>query len=434
MGWDDLPPDASSSWDSLPPEAPVRQPSVLQNAGEELKGMARTSLPMLGALTPTNPFTIAKSAYQGVTGTPMGETDLGRDIRNIPKLPGQIARQYSDEISHPTKHPVGAALDVLSVGAMAKPFLKPAGNFGARLGEWATNIPAKDFKTLADNPASMRPGVMERAGDNFERAQTNAGISSELTPEAVDRIRQPGQFGFDTYKRLKTEGSISPQDALHGRQSIDAAYPIPNKKNGAYIRMLDQIRDEFQNVIANTTPELKEASKDYAIAKSAQKFKSIFPQTNSGKPAYFRSGAILAGVAAGHPSALLGIPAVAGTITSGAGTLGKVANRIWGNRTARASMIGAGVSPLLRPNRREETGVIGHPENPPKRFDANPNGNNQPKGIPQVVQHTPPKKLLKTRQEKILTDDEAKNILKRAKGDRSKARQLAAADGWTIPQ
>jgi hypothetical protein len=44
------------------------------------------------------------------------------------------------------------------------------------------------------------------------------------------------------------------------------------------------------------------------------------------------------------------------------------------------------------------------------------------------------KRLLKPRTEKVLTDVEAKNYLKKARGDRSKARQLAVADGWTIPE
>ncbi len=41
-----------------------QSPSVFQNGLSELKGMAKGALPMLGALTPSNPLTMAKSAYQ----------------------------------------------------------------------------------------------------------------------------------------------------------------------------------------------------------------------------------------------------------------------------------------------------------------------------------------------------------------------------------
>jgi hypothetical protein len=247
---------------------------------------------------------------------------LGRKpmLQNFP----QAALETGKDISSG----VGAEMIGQGIGKATKPILGAIGKAGTTMGEWATGIPARDFQSVAKNPGSILPGTMAKAGTQFETAMQNAGISSELTPEAIDRIRKPGEFAFDTFNKLKTTGSITPQEALHARQSIDAIYPIPNKKNGAYIRTLDQIRQTMQDVIANTSPEIKQASTDYSIAKSGSKFQNILPQTNSGKPSYFRSGAILAGIAAGHPMALLGSPVVAGAVTAGAGLINKGAETV----------------------------------------------------------------------------------------------------------
>jgi hypothetical protein len=112
-----------------------------------------------------------------------------------------------------------------------------------------------------------------------------------------------------------------------------------------------------------------------------------------------------------------------------------------------SSLLGSresGGDPVLKPGYKFK-GLFNQPEQPANaRPNSGQNHMSQPRNNGQQnngqnystsnFKHTTPKTLLKARQEKILTDDEAKNYLKKARGNRSKARQMAIADGWTIPQ
>lgn len=341
---------------------------------------------------------------------------LGRKpfLKNVPEAVSETGRNAM------------AGMAAESTGLVASkaipPILGAAGNLRNKLGEWATAIPEKNFKSVARNPMSMRPGLMEKAGDNFESSMANAGISKEITPEFIDRMRNPGQYAFDTFKKLKTTGSITPQEALHARQSLDAIYPVPNNKNGSYIKMLDDIRDELQAAISKASPELQAASKDYAIAKSAQRFKSIFPQTNSGKPAYFRSGAIIAGLAAGRPEAMFGVPAVAGTVTAATGAAGSVAKKILSTPAARrtaASILGR---KLFESEPVSKTGVVDDSNAPPQELNGQGNTANQQDGV---------KDFSKEGLDHILTQSKAREYLKAANGNKDLARQMARKDGYS---
>ena len=353
----------------------------------------------------------------------------------------------------------GAQMEGIGLGAskVIPPILKAAGRVRNVGGEWATGIPSKDFQSLANNPMSMKPGTLAKAGEKFGRAEANAGISSELTPEAVDRIRSPGKYAFDTFNKLKTEGAITAQEALHGRQSIDAVYPVPNKKNGSYIRTLDQIRDAFQEVIANTTPELKEASKDYAIAKAGSRFQSILPQNKSGTPSFIRGGTMIAGIMSGNPGAAVMSPAVAGTATAATGAAGGAVKRILRDGPGRRMLFG-GASSLLRPKPESESRVVNPANSVPQALNANANGGNQQNGVKNGssdFNQASPKKLLGQRVAKgdILTDSgqksrnsapsifakrtkpltkaDVRRFLDMANGDRDLAKRIAKKEGFS---
>lgn len=377
-----------------------------------------------GAGAPTGvgaPFTTTAGSIGGYAIGKSAADLLDRQLGRKAPISGfpEAIRETGENLYEGAK--VEATGKVLS--AAVPPILKGLGNVGGKLGEWATAIPEKDFGTVAKHPTSIFPGTLAKAGEQFDDAMRGAGISKELTPEVVDRMRNPGQYAFDTFNKLKTSGSITPQEALHGRQSLDAIYPVPNKKNGSYIRMLDQIRDSFQDVISGASPALQKASKNYAIAKSGEKFQSLFPRTNSGKPAYFRSGAILAGLMAGRPEAMFGIPAVAGVTAATVGGTGSVASSIFKNPATRRLLS----SPINKAtnNLFPDRGVI----NPSNNVDQNPNAENNATPQNQVVdggmkQKSPPK---------YLDEKTAREYLKRAGGDKKKARELAIKDGWEIP-
>jgi hypothetical protein len=379
-----------------------------------LEGGGAVAGGMIGS--PMGPLGAAGGGVLGFAAGKAGADFLDRGLGRKPLLTN--LPEAAREVGNNLVSGVAAEATGQAAGKLIPPLLRGFGNVGAKLGEWSTAIPEKDFYTVAKNPVSILPGTLGKAGQKFESAMSNAGISSEMTPEAIERLRNPGKYAFDTFSKLKTQGSITPQEALHGRQSLDAVYPVPNKKNGSYIRMLDEMRDTFQSVIANSSPELKAASKDYAIAKSGSKFQSLFPRTNSGKPAYFRTGAILTGLATGHPGAMFGIPAVSGVTAAGAGMTGSVARSVLRNPAAKRllfSRTGEAASKFL-PGRE----VV----NPGNQMQQTPDGENDSSPENQIVQRS----LQHSKsipQEIRLTKEKAREFLDEANGDKELARKLA---------
>jgi hypothetical protein len=72
--------------------------------------------------------------------------------------------------------------------------------------------------------------------------------------------------------------------------------------------------------------------------------------------------------------------------------------------------------------------------NSPKYTKENNNQNGYGRNLQGKNNQATPRKLLKSKPEKILTPEKAKEYLKQAKGDRNLARRLAKADDWTIPE
>lgn len=75
--------------------------------------------------------------------------------------------------------------------AINNPLTRGIGKVGSMLGEWAGNVPAKDYKVIFKNPEGVLPGSLERASTNFETASKNAGIPSEMSPDQLDSILGP---------------------------------------------------------------------------------------------------------------------------------------------------------------------------------------------------------------------------------------------------
>lgn len=315
-------------------------------------------------------------------------------------------------------------------GKAIPPLLKGAGKLGAQLGEWATAIPEKDFRSVAENPSSILPGRLEKAGQKFGEAAKNVGISDEITPETVDRMRSPGQYAFDTFNKLKTSGKITPQEALQARQSLDAVYPVPNQKNASYIRMLDQIRSSFQDVITNASPELQSASKDYAVAKSGSKFQSLFPQTKSGKPAYFRTGALLAGLASDEPGAMFGFPVPAGITTAAVGGAGSVAKKLFSDSTATRGIVGSAAGKLFSSQPMHQAGVVNSSNQMQQPFqgqqNAAPENQVTENGANEGFDHNGIVTPTKT-----LTGEIARKFLSLANNSKELARELAKKAGYS---
>lgn len=353
------------------------------------------------------------------------DRSLGRmaPIKNI----GSAAKEVGASLKE------GAEAEALGLGfKVAAPlFMKGVGKTGAQIGEWATGIPAKDFGTVARTPSSMLPGTMGRAKKLFAKAASEAGVSDEITPELLKRIKPSSagasNYAFDAYEQILEGKQLLPKDALAARQALDAIYPLPNAKNASYIRILDKMRNTFQDVISSASPELQKASKEYAIAKGAQKFKHLFPQTTTGKPSYFRSAAVLAGLAAGKPWAAFGSPIVAGATTAGVGATRNAVNAILKNPTALRGIVAS----FLSSKPQSELGVINPSDNIPatnqQAYEKQKQGESINNQISKHQTSLPQKSILKKRQ---LDKKIAARYLDEAGGDMGKALKLAERDGY----
>lgn len=385
-----------------------------------LEGGAAVAGGILGA--PLGPVGAAGGGALGFAAGKAGADLLDRGLGRKPLLRnvGEAAQETGNDLYRGAQAKATGQV----VGRVVPSIFRKVGKLVSQAGEWVNGVPARDYETLANNPSAILPGKLKTAGDRFESAMGSAGISNELTPEAVDRMRSPGQYAFDTFNKLKIEGAITPQEALHARQSIDAAYPIPNPKNGSYIRMLDQMRSAFQDVIGNASPELKAASKDYAIAKAGESFQNIFPQTRSGKPSFFRSGLILGGLKAGQPTALLGTPLGAGVATATAGPVGVAGQRLFSNPNSARGITSSIFGKFLPTNPVSKAGKIGRANQVQNDLNGNPEDNNNKESVDESVNHNSPKP--------VITEKKAREYLKKAKGDKHQARAMALNDGWML--
>jgi hypothetical protein len=159
------------------------QPSVGQNAWSDIKGQASnmwdTGKKMMGALTPTNPVTLAQSAMQASRGTPLMQTDVGKSIANVPKIPGQLLNRASEIVNDPVgafkRHPVNTALDVASVAA---PIL---GKVAPALG-------------LAEDPPL---NFLSKTAQDTGVDALGYGKGALKTPQNIARARQTAQTMYD---------------------------------------------------------------------------------------------------------------------------------------------------------------------------------------------------------------------------------------------
>lgn len=134
--------------------------SIGQNALREVSDMTKASLPMLGSSTGTNPYTIGKSIFQASRGTPFMQTDVGRSIENIPRIPGQIYDRAKELILHPVRsfhrEPIRTTMDVASVVGGASELTPAVSKVSSpifrKTMSWMGDIPEESVKYRMENP------------------------------------------------------------------------------------------------------------------------------------------------------------------------------------------------------------------------------------------------------------------------------------------
>lgn len=306
--------------------------------------------------------TISPKKFQGTPSfvaqvlSPLSELAAGGDALVKGKGLQGIGEAMSNEYARPKDQAgdiasqIGASLlqpelmnaPIESVIQGAKTLGPPLGKAIAGLSSVGTAVKPKNYATVFNNPEAMLPGQMNKAKATYAAEATKLGIPQELNAEQLDRIKEPGKFAFEVGKRILAGEAVSPKEAQMAKISLNSVYPIPNKNNASYIRMLDQLKGKFESIVDSASTGMNTASKNYAIGKAGEAFKSLLPRTNSGQPGFVRGAAMGVNLFGGKPElSALGVPALAGYSTAAAGFLAKQLAKVANNDPAKKAILTA---------------------------------------------------------------------------------------------
>lgn len=324
--------------------------------------------------------------------------DEMRGIQNPENQPKPLFQQAKDAT---TDFGTGVAIDaggkaINAAAETAAPYVKPlfrgVANKMAKAGSFLSGAKPQDLMQAYDQGLAKTYGApsMEKAGSIFEDAAQKAGVNTKPTLEATldPQLTQARTKAMEVGQKLQAGGTLTPQEALEARQAVDritAATPMRDRKT---LSALGDLRSQFQNALTDVSPELQDASKTYRQAIVKENLSKPWPVNKNGTPSKLLPAINAAGsmMASGisHNPAVLGTavayplatsPLAAGFGAAASGDAVRAAGSIL-TSPAAGDMVSSAVS-------------------------------NQ-----------------------VLTKSKAKEYLKKANGDREKARELAKADGW----
>jgi hypothetical protein len=334
---------------------------------------------------------------------------------------------------------------------------KPAG----QAFEILTKMKPQDASTLYKNPEAILPSTYEKAQGAWRSAAEKIGLPvDEVSPEMIGILKGDAKKTvFETYGRLIAGESVTAKEAQLAKQALDIAV-MPEAKTirkNPIVATLNKMRQAFSERLSRESPEMAAANREYAIATTGRRFRSLFPRNKTGDPAYFRStvfpslmaglGATQDGPATGATygaGVLLGSsPLAIGSAISGAGYARRLA------RPAIPLLRRAAVSGLANLTKDElegdenVSGESGSRKPTLKTFRGvgrlHQNVNQNPENADRrdesrVGQQNPlDERFNQVSPQRVLTENKAREYLKKSNGDKAKARQKALADGWMIP-
>ena len=268
------------------------------------------------------------------------------------------------------------------IGPLWNVIKKPIGSGMSKVGETMTGVPARQFGRLWKDPKALyRLKTLGQAGDEFGAALKKEGIDVTPTTAEVndpqlatarknvkgffDKLKNGVKTGIEvpSFKARQVEGAIpkdfepiqfgdkgtvkpfssqptasmtplpkptikatvepqefvgkyqpSPADILKARRGTDRIIAGTPWKDKTGLHNLYKQRSNINEMFENASGPGAAASKDYARSALASNFRKLLPETQTGKISYVKS--ILAPLA--MRAAVLGSPALAGLITSGA--------------------------------------------------------------------------------------------------------------------
>lgn len=191
---------------------------------------------------------------------------------------------------------------------VARPFLKkgvesvapytiqPAKEMLSDIFQLITKIKPKYASTLFNNPKVIFPETMKVAKKVWKDAAKEAGIPIDVTsPEIITALKSGAKDTvFGTFNKMVSGEPVTAAEAQTAKQALDLALmpAAKTERNKPLVALYGKMRDSFVDRIGEESPKLAAANKQYAIAKSGEKFRSFFPRNLNDTPAYFRSSVL----------------------------------------------------------------------------------------------------------------------------------------------
>lgn len=326
--------------------------------------------------------------------------DQMRGINNPENHPKPLFQQAKDVGSDfQTGLETEAGGKVINKGAeMAAPYAKSifrgAAQKMSKAGSFVSGAKPQDLMQAYDQGLVGTYGApsMEKAGNIFEGAAQKAGVNTTPTLEATldPQLTQARSKAFEVGQKMQKGEALTPQEALEARQAVDritAATPVKDRKT---LSALGDLRKQFQDALSQVSPELQDASKTYRQAIVKKNLSVPVPVNKGGTPNRLTSSLFgIGGALTGASQHSLEVPLAAATGLFATSPLAQgVGAAISGDATRAAGSILK--SPL---GARMVSAVVGN---------------------------------------KLTDRSKALEYMKKANNDRSKARELAKADGWTL--
>lgn len=345
------------------------QPSIMDRLRTPER-MSREGLTKIAEMTP-NPEPTGNLARDVVAGTPRIVAETFAETAPSFVSPEAIGMGVAGKLAGPAYR---AAKPIL------QPLAKFAGKTGSNLAKVVTGVQPEDTAKLFNKPLTLFAKTKDKASKFYSDAAKRAGATLKpVTPEeAFEGARR-------TAMKVLAEasaGRANPARALEGRQAIDEVINA-GRKSERVLNKLNELRAKLDRIV-KSNPGLAKADQVFADSRVAGKFRRLFPVNKTGTPSVLRAtgGAFVAGATGNPLLPIVQSPLTLGAVTAGAGGLAKgvkLAGKALTKAPARATIgIGAAIN-------------------------------------------------------KTLTEDEAKEYLRRAGGDPNLARRLARQELREIP-
>lgn len=170
---------------------------------------------------------------------------------------------------------------------VVKPMANFAGRNVAKLGRAFTGVPEENITALFQKPGLLFSKTKAGAQKIYKKAVNKLGGNKPSTlDEALEAPRKTVRSAF---KKLD-DGSITPLEALEGRQAIDEL--IRSGRSGRRLTKLIEQRRKL-DLIVKSDKGLANADRVTSATETISPFRNMFPRTANNKAGIFRTAGML---------------------------------------------------------------------------------------------------------------------------------------------